>query len=223
MVRLGDSATSTLNTNPGDALPVYFDFIRPDGSVWLTSPVQQTASSGSSNPCTLSYGNITSASTNYWLETEGLPTIATTTRDRVMVPCHTSPVGSAYADITSDTKTIAILRRDGTVDTTIEFTGYTGVRGTTNGLKQVASVDGRNAFYLAGIASSSFGLRLLPNATSNTTTRIHGATWYTDPSPRYQPASRDVRGVFVSGSRLLISSSYSAEPNLDIPGVYTPW
>ena len=222
LVRLGDSTTNTYNTVPGQALPVYFDFIDRTGATWLTTPVQQTTTGGTGSPCTLSYGNITSASTNYWLETEGLPSIATTTRDRVFLPCHTSPVGSAYADITADTKTIAILKSDGSADTSIEFSGYSGYRGTTNGLRQAASLDGRNGFYLIGITASSFGLRYLPLSTNTSTTRIHGATWYTDPSPRYQPASRDVRGILLRSNQLLITSSYSAEPNLDVTA-YPAW
>jgi hypothetical protein len=53
---------------------------------------------------------------------------------------------------------------------------------------------------------------------------VHGAAFYaTGPLPHYQPATLDVRGLLVVGSQLLLSSSYAAEPNRDMPHTDDVW
>lgn len=141
-----------------------------------------------------------------------------------MAPCHNSPAGSTLAALLRDDKSIAVLRRDGSVHTSISFAGFTGIRGTATGLRQVVSTSGREQFYVAGIANSAYGVRYLERTTSSTTTRIIGATFHDVNPPRYQPATLDVRSAVIYGTQLFIASSYTVEPNVqsDQPG-RTPW
>jgi len=228
VVRLGDATWNADELEPGTALPVYFDFYNGDGTRWLTWPVPSDDSelAQGSSPCTLTFGDVGPTSINWWAETEGLPSSAASTKDAVVLPCHTAPAGADVAAILQSQKTIAILRRDGTVETSIRFTGFTGMRGTATGLRQVATLDARNEFWVAGIANSRYGLRYLPNPTTNTTVRIHGSTLYTYETPlRYQVGSIDLRSALIHGNQLFVTSSFVAEPNknMDSPATDTPW
>ena len=168
-------------------------------------------------------------STSWWLETEGLPSRASETRDVVLLPCHGSPAGARFVDLVRDAKTIATvgasIARDDVV--TFPFEGYTGVRGTATGLRQAASLDGRTGFWVAGIAASRYGVRYVTRGSGNAT-RVHGSTFYSAEPLRHQPATLDVRGLGLYGPRLLLSSSYLVERNRNMPTTsawrgWTPW
>ena len=120
---------------------MYFDSFDTKSAQWLTSPAlfSDSAVARGRSACTLTFGDVGPASTNWWAETEGLPSSPASTKDAVLLPCHTAPAGANVASILQSQKTIAILRRDGSVDTSIRFTGFTGMRGTATGLRQVAA------------------------------------------------------------------------------------
>ena len=232
LVRVGDAALGVHNTAPGTALPVSIDYVDARGAVWRTVELPRNASGGRA-PCTLSHGDEAAGSTSWWLDTEGLPSRAAETEDVVLLPCHASPAGARLADLLRDNKTIATLGASATRDnvTTLLFVGFTGLRGTATGLRQVASLDGRSGFWVAGIANSRYGVRYVAPGSVNAT-RVHGATFYgstaTADALRYQPATLDVRGLGVYGGRLLLTSSYAVERNRNMPPTglwrgWTPW
>jgi hypothetical protein len=229
VVRLGDATWDADTLPPGTALPVYFDFLDFNGARWLTSAAPSTdagsASPGVPNACTLTFGAVNPSSTNWWAETEGLPSIAAATQDAVVLPCHTAPAGANVAAILQSQKTIAILRRNGSVDTAIRFTGFNGMRGTATGLRQAATLDARSEFWIAGIASSNYGLRYINNAARTNTSRIHGSVFYAAEVPlRYQAGSMDLRSLVLHGSQLYVASSFLVEPNRNMAfSPYTPW
>jgi hypothetical protein len=214
---------------------VFFDYYdtadsRPAASVrpWLSVPVKSTAGSsaaGASQACTLAHGSTASDSLLWFFDTEGLPSTAGD-GSAVVLPCHTSPAGSRASTVLADAKTIAILRRNGIVDTTVRFTGYTGVRGTATGLRTAVTTNTRE-FWLAGIANANYGVRYLAGPRSNSTGRVLGAVTRADGS--YQPATVDVRGLTLWGSQTYLTSAYTTEPNKNMPAtddVYdglTPW
>ena len=236
VVRLGDAARNAGNTDVGTALPVFFDYYdtadpRPAASVrpWLSVPVKSTAATsgaaGTSQACTLAHGSTDADKLLWFLDTEGLPSTAGD-GSAVVLPCHTSPAGSRVSTLLADAKTIAILRRNGTVDTTIRFTGYTGVRGTATGLRTAVTTNTRE-FWLAGIANSNYGVRYLSGPRANSTGRVQGAVARADGS--YQPATIDVRGLTLWGSQTYLTSAYATEPNKNMPAAddssdgLTPW
>jgi hypothetical protein len=180
---------------------------------------------GAPSACTLTFGAVNPSSTSWWAETEGLPSVASATQDAVVLPCHAVPAGSSVAAILQSHKTIAILRRNGSVDTAIRFAGFTGLRGTATGLRQVATLDARSEFWVAGIANSQYGLRYLSHPSRTNTSRIHGSVFWTSEVPvRYQPGSMDLRSLVLHGSQLYISSSYLVEPNRNMAfSPYSPW
>ena len=116
LLRVGSSASSGA-TNPGMALPIFLDEFQP-GSANQTGPMQSlplpTTSTDAYSGCTLSYGTSTA-----WLwEQEGMPH-TTTNGDGVVFPCWSTGAGSSLS--AADDKTVAILRSDGSIDTTTSF------------------------------------------------------------------------------------------------------
>ena len=226
---MGDAHLGTHNTAPGTALPVAVDYVDAAGAVWRTVQLPRNASGGRA-PCTLSYGDVGATSTSWWLETEGLPSRASQTRDVVLLPCHGSPAGARFTDLVRDAKTIATVGAAAARDdvATLPFEGYTGVRGTGSGLRQAASLDGRSGFWVAGIAASRYGVRHVARGGGGNSTRVHGSTFYSSEPLRHQPATLDVRGLGLYGPRLLLSSSYLVERNRNMPTTsawrgWTPW
>ena len=225
VLRVGDpSGLNVLNTPPGTALSVHFDYLDASGAVWLTRALPTNTSDPSSVPCTLSHaqGELGASSTLYWLETEGLPSLPLS-QDRVMVPCHASPAGARIGALLADEKAIGILSRNGFAASTVRFAGYTGMRGTSSGLRQVASPDAQE-FWVGGIANSVYGLRYLSSQTDSSAQRVHGSVFYPESPLRYQAGSLDLRGVGMYGSQVFMTSSYAAEPNRNMDRApYTPW
>lgn len=225
VVRVGDPAgLNVLNTPAGTALSVSFDYLDYSGAVWLTRALPSSNSNPAVVPCTLSHaqGELGVASTLYWLETEGLPSLPTS-QDRVMVPCHASPAGTSLSALLNDDKSIGLLTRSSIVVSTSRFTGYTGVRGTSSGLRQVASPDAQE-FWVGGIANAVYGLRYLSSRTDSDAQRVHGSVFYPESPLRYQAGSLDLRGVGIYGSQVFMTSSFVAEPNRNMDRApYTPW
>ena len=221
VVRLGDASFNTGNRAVGTALPVYFDYLDRQGRVWLSRGAAQ-AVSGRQNPCTLSFGDVSSSSTSWWLETEGLPSLAAAQGDRVVLPCHASPPGSRLTTLLFDNKVIAQLSRSGVVDTSVRFEGFTGLRGTATGIRQVATFDG-SAFWIAGIARTQYGVRYLRPGMPNAS-RVYGQTIYPVQPPRYQAATLDVRSIMLWSRSLYITSSYAVERNRNMDASpFNPW
>jgi len=219
-----------MNAAIGSALPTYFDYFQTDTPVldgarrFLSVPLPQTAASAppGQQPCTLSFGHTMNdiRDLRWFWETEGLPSLSGDGSIGIF-PCHTSPVGASPDSLLSDAKTIAILRRNGSVDTSIRFAGFTGMRGSATGLRQAATVDG-SEFWLGGIASFEYGVRYLPSARATRSIRILGQTVY--PDGRYQPATVDLRSLSVYGSQVYMTSAFLTEPNRNGPAwPYTPW
>jgi len=229
VVRVGDAAAPADDRSIGSALPVFFDYYdfaddsrqRP----WMSVAVRRTSDAGG-NACTLSHGGTPTATSLTWFwDTEGLPSTAGD-GSGVVLPCHTSPVGSRSDALLADAKTIAILRPNGSVDTSIRFIGFTGMRGTATGLRTAVTTNTRE-FWLAGIASSMYGVRYLANPRNTTTARVHGSLTRGDGS--YQPATVDVRGLTLWSNQAYLTSAYVTEPNRNMPAVddtnegLTPW
>ena len=224
-IRVGDPLTlSTANTVPGTALPVYFDYFDKHGQRWLSRPVRSTAGSGQS-ACTLSFGDVTSSSLTYWLDREGFPSLASETGSRAFFPCHNVPVGSSLRQILAANKTIAVLDRFGNIDTSANFIGFNGARGTQTGLRQVVSADGISNFWVLGIANTNYGLRYMSTRREQVPPRVYGSVFYTNLTRlRYQAASLDARGVALYGGQLYLTSSWLAEPNQNMDKYpATPW
>ena len=234
LVRLGSAAFPAAapaggqqgGLQPGTALPVTLEFLDGAGATWLNVSLP-TVSVAGRQACTLSFGALGPTSTSYWLDTEGLPSLAGS-GDAVVLPCHTSPAGAPLGALLADAKTIAVLHRNGSADTSIRFTGFTGVRGTSTGLRTALTTNGRE-FWLAGIANSNSGLRYLAEPSRANTTRVHGSK-FLDQSPlRYEVGTLDLRGATLWGSQLYVTSSYAVEPNRNMPADqaayrgYTPW
>ena len=188
--------------------------------------------------CTLSFSDdsgMTGNDVSWRWEAEGLPSNSDDGL-RLLLPCHNAPAGTASADLSrSAAQTIVTLRATGGAGTgtafaveTIQFSGYSGLRGTATGLRSVGSLDGAGSgFWIAGIADSDYGVRYLARPSSAPLsssagvipTLVMGATVY--PAGNYDPATVDVRGLSVTSSGgLRISSSYLTEPNR--PG-FSPW
>ena len=239
VVRLGDVRFNTLTSAPGTALSVHLDLLDVATGATLRSdpaPATDGASAASGGgACTLSFGDVTPNSTSWWLETEGLPSLAALTADAVALPCHDSPAGAPLSALLRDNKTVAVGRANRPVDTSVRFAGYVGLRGTATGLRQVATPDGRE-FWVAGIANSKFGVRYLepragnaPGGAVRNATRVYGATFFTYRGvAHHQAASLDVRSIALVGSRLLLSSSHAVESNgVSVPqgtqDGFTPW
>jgi len=229
VARVGDATAPADDRSVGSALPVFFDYydVADDSRQrpWHTVAVRRTSDAGG-NACTLSHGGTPTATSLLWFwDTEGLPSTAGD-GSAVVLPCHTSPVGSRSDALLADAKTIAILRRNGSVDTSVRFTGYTGVRGTATGLRTAVTTNTRE-FWLAGIASSNYGVRYLANPRNTSSTRVHGSMTRGDGS--YQPATIDVRGLTLWGSQAYLTSAYVTEPNRNMPALddtnegLTPW
>ena len=215
MVRLGDSRTNTRNTAVGSALPVYIDYLdRATGVAWMTIalPQQVDPSRPQQQPCTLAAGSTNSSSIRWFFDTEGLPSLSLDGK-RVVFPCHTSPVGSPAEVLLQDGKTLAqLLGSGGRVDTSILFSGYTGLLGTATGLRTAVTVDG-SEFWLAGISRISSGVRYLASPTSRITRLVIGQN--PQPNGAYLPATHDVRGLALLRSvGLFVSSSALTEPNV---------
>ena len=94
---------------------------------------------------------------------------------------------------------------------TIGFRGYNGVRGSATGLRQVASVDG-SGFWIAGIASQFYGIRYLDPTKPTELPRVHGSQPY--PDGHYLPGTVDIRGIGINSGRLIMTSAFITEPNL---------
>jgi len=215
-----------MHRSVGTALPTFFDYYdvsKPTAQRWKTVPIPSSAAMAAPghNPCTLSFGHTTDLASIVWFfETEGLPS-RTQDGKLVIFPCHASPAGTSMDAVLSDSKSIAILRPNGTVDTRILFSGFTGVRGTATGLRQAVTING-GEFWLAGIANFEYGIRYLSSPLARRSTRILGQTMY--PDGHYQPATIDVRGLTVWNQQLYMTSAYVTEVNHDgntYP--YTPW
>jgi hypothetical protein len=221
LVRVGDSVTNLGNTAPGTALPVTYDLITWDFSTWRSVPLPKTTSAdGTRRACTLSYSAATNPSIDYYLDTEGLPSLAAVTKNFVVVPCHGSPPGASQRNLLWDTNTIAMLNIRAGIET-IPLAGFTGARGTQTGLRQAVTANGTE-FWLTGVALNNYGVRWLPNRTSLNSIHIHGQTLY--PNGRYQAGTYDSRALTMWGGELFMSSSWIAEPNENgnvYP--YTPW
>lgn len=206
VVRLGDASLNTDSASVGTALPVYLDYYDPATGVrTLTRAVPSTGSAGGA-PCTLSYGSTAPGSTSWWLESEGLASISLD-RSAVAFPCHTVPAGADVTDLLGSAKTIAVLRANGAVDTSVVFTGYTGYRGTATGVKQVATLDG-SQFWVAGVGASQSGIGYLSGGGASLHFQGPAST-----DGYYLPGTYDLRGVGLAGRRLFLSSAAVTEPN----------
>jgi hypothetical protein len=228
VLRLGNETLNAHTAAPGTALPLYWDSLDSAGTVRRTVAVPPSGG----DACTLSFGSGRDGATDWWLDAEGLPSMATETRDAILLPCHGSPAGAPLAALLADTKAIAVLDVAGDVTIAARFAGFTGVRGTATGLRQAATGGSRDEFWLAGIAATDYGVRYVgPRSAGNASAaarpplaHVHGAHFYaTGPLPHYQPATLDVRGLHVAGSQLLLTSSYVAEPNRDMPHTDDVW
>lgn len=218
-MRVGDPTRrglSATNAAPGTALPVFFDLVElATGLTWLSVPVPAAEGAGGSpdnNPCTLSVGPAedgTPGSTRsdwYW-ETDGFATHDPAGR-AAFFPCHAVPAGAAITRM--ERKSIALLWSNGTVDTSANFSAFTGARGSATGLHTALSQD-LQSFWLAGVAEREYGLRLLPSRGASATTRIYGSTLY--PTGRYQMGTVDLRGVAAfDGFLFMTSASALSEP-----------
>jgi len=220
---------------------VHLDLVDVATGATLRSDPAPAADGASAAPgggaCTLSFGDVAPDSTSWWLETEGLPSLATLTADAVALPCHDSPAGAPLSALLRDNKTVAVARANSAVDTSVRFAGYVGLRGTATGLRQVATPDGRE-FWVAGIANSKFGVRYLgpragsgsaPDLAMRNATRVYGSTFFSYRGvAHHQAASLDVRSIALVGSSLLLSSSHAVESNgVSVPqgtqDGFTPW
>lgn len=234
-VRLGDSNYPATASVVGTALPVYFDFYDTRQGIAAGNALAGDSAPYLSVPagCTLSHGSQGSSSITWFLDTEGQPA---TTLDgtAVILPCHRARPGSSLAAITYSNKTVAVLRRDRSVETSLNVAAFQGTRGTGSGLRQAASRDARS-FYIAGVANSAYGVRYFPPADApgvpvNVRARglvIAGSTNTFETGGWYLPGTVDVRGLVLSpfgSNRLLVSSAFSTEPNRNSSAwQQTPW
>ena len=220
VVRVGDDATNTGNAAVGSALPVYLDYYDTrDGALWQSLPLPKSPSSSSASraACTLSYGDVSTTGagrTSWFWDTEGLPSNSDDGQ-LLVLPCHNVRVGagsSSTSGTLSEAHSLAVLRPNGTIEV-IPFAGFGGHRGSATGLRQAATLDG-SGFWLAGAASSNYGIRYLARggAASDVPVKVHGAQTYSDAS--FQPGTRDVRGIGIGdgGSELVVSSAALTEP-----------
>ena len=209
ILRVGDAssaATSTLSTPNGTALPTFLEYWdnTPAANVpWLVVPMP----TGGSAPCTLGRGS----GPGWVFDSEGLPS-NTADGKLVTFPCYAQPPGEPLN--ASAPKTIAKLNVAAVVSMTAAFTANTGVRNaSTNGWRQVASVDG-SAFWTAGMAADLYGVRYLAHHTQLNSTHVYGQTEYNGAKghPEYQAATRDLRGITIFGGNLYGSTSMTNEP-----------
>ena len=154
VVRLGSAANSASTASVGAALPVFLD----EYNAVTQSPIVSSIAL-STTACTLAVG-MSTAGTYYWYDTEGFPSISANGMV-VAFPCYSVAVGSTISDSLSTVKTIAVVRADGSTDTTTHSARPYGGSSSTElvAFHNVATVDG-TSFYTSGApgyAGSGYG------------------------------------------------------------------
>ena len=146
VIRLGDSTHPAATDTAGTAEPVYVDEYLPGAS--SATLVQSIAAS--TTQCALATGS----NTLTWWDQEGWPTVSGNTF-LVTFPCHVvTALGTAIGTGASPMRTVAMLRSDGTIDTSthtdrpyLSGTGPTGKLAMHNAVTQ----DGTSFLFTSGI------------------------------------------------------------------------
>jgi hypothetical protein len=205
LVRVGSTAGTT-GTNPGMALPVFVDELQP-GVANQTGPMQTLALPPAdpddvSSACTLSYGL-----TSSWLyEQEGMPQLALDGRS-VVLPCYGTSAGSTL--VYTDSRTVAVVRADGTVDTTTSFINMaaSGNASFPQALR-TATTTGGSSFYVVsmGREPTKRGL-LLASLGSPNAQQLLGAT---DGAPGFRDL-RSLEIISIGGVSFMYASTTGAD------------
>ena len=202
VLRLGDAENSVAGVDAGTALPLYVDYVavRSSSATVVYSiplpqgPVEDEATGAVTPGCTLAAGRDSSL----WnFNAEGFPSNSANGAFGI-IPCYNVPVGATLDGASG--KTIALLDRTATVDTSIS--GFTSqvVRGeaaANDGWRQVASSDGRR-FYTSSVAEYDAGFRYIA---SPRTLNAEGAFTTVDVLTS-SAGTLDARGIAFFGGRL---------------------
>ena len=112
LVMRAGAGIASLSMSPGQALPLFFDEVGTVGAAagGILQSISLPYSEGSA-PCTLAAGY----ASNWHYDMEGVPSLAYN-KQSVVLPCYAANAGD-YLD-PANTKVVAVLRADGSVDTT---------------------------------------------------------------------------------------------------------